>query len=194
MSQSEDGYLDWERTSRIALPSKAVDEYMLVPVREFRRLHRRIDEELSPRHESIPGAYFALFGAAIATGVAIPPLLTASGLPSWIIPTFIVSAGAFLVLGLALVLVSRSLDSEQKKSASEIAQEMCNIEAIYSSRKPVSQASELRSMKDIPGAQMSARPVARAYAKLDVLYSISSTVGSSLDRVYSAAICVNLAI
>jgi hypothetical protein len=104
---------------------------MLVPVWEFRRLRKHVEEELAPRHEGIPGAYFTLFGAAIATGVAIPPLLTASGLPDWIIPTFIVSASAFLLLGVALVLLSRTLSAGKKKNASEIVQDMRTIEATY---------------------------------------------------------------
>lgn len=131
MRSSEDEYLNWERKRRIFLPRKDADEYMIVPIREFRRLRQRIDEELLPRHDGLPSAYFALFGAALATGVAIPPLLTSQGLPSWIIPTFIVSASAFLVLGFILVLVSRAVSKGRIKSTSEIIRDMHDLEVTY---------------------------------------------------------------
>jgi len=135
MSTSEEEFLDWDRKSRISLPAKAADEYMLVPIREFRRLRQRIDEELSPRHDGLPAAYFALFGAALATGVAIPPLWTSRGLPSWIIPTFIVSAGAFLVLGIVLVLVSRTLSKGRASAAAEIGRDMRDLEETYRGKR-----------------------------------------------------------
>jgi hypothetical protein len=134
MSAPDEEYLNWDRKSRISLPSKDADEYMLIPVREFQRLRKRVEKALSSSHESISAAYFALFGAAVSMGVAIPPLLTANGLPSWIIPTFIVSAVAFLVLGLVLVLVAWTLNKGRKGAASEIAQDMRDIEAVYSGR------------------------------------------------------------
>jgi hypothetical protein len=135
MSSSEE-YLDWERKRRILLPAKAADEYMLLPIREFRRLSQRIEEELTPRSDSLPAAYYTLFGAAVATGVSIPPLLASKGLPNWIVPTFIVAACAFLVLGLALVLVSRIVRRGRKKSASEIVREMRDLEATYRGKEP----------------------------------------------------------
>jgi|SRR6266496_207996 len=135
MSSSEEDYLDWFQKRRIPLPSEAADEYMLVPIRDFQRLYKRIGRELPPRHENIPIAYSTLFGAALATGVAVPPLLTANGLPSWIIPTFVVSGSAFLVLALVLLLVARSLGQGQRRLASEIAQEMRDIEETYHGKR-----------------------------------------------------------
>jgi len=133
MSSPGEEYLNWDRKSRISLPSKAADEYMIISVLEFRRLRQRIDETLSPTHDILPAAYFALFGAALATGVAIPPLLVGTGLPSWVIPTFIVSASSFFVLGIALVLVSRAVGNGQRKAASEIVHDMNDLETIYHS-------------------------------------------------------------
>jgi hypothetical protein len=135
MSQPEGEYMNWERTSRISLPSEAVDEYMIVPVSEFRRLRERIEEEQATRHDNIPGWYFALFGAAVADGAAIPSLFAADGLPDWVIPTFIVSAASFLLVGVVLVLIARTLNAEKKKTTSEIVQDMRNIEAMYIGRK-----------------------------------------------------------
>lgn len=125
---SSDDYIDWERKRRILLPAEATDEYMVVPIREFRRLRQRIDKELLPFHDDLPSAYFALFGAALATGVAIPPLLISHGLPTWIIPTFIVSACAFLALGFALILVSCAFRKNRANAASEITREMRDLE------------------------------------------------------------------
>jgi hypothetical protein len=147
MSSSEEEYLDWAPKRRIPLPPEAADEYMLVRIHDFQRLRKRIDEALSPRHENIPAAYFALFGAALATGVAVPPLLTASGLPTWIIPTFIVSASAFLALGLILVFVARILRKGQRRTTSEIAQEMRDIEETYRGNKFAAPVARGRSRK-----------------------------------------------
>jgi protein-S-isoprenylcysteine O-methyltransferase Ste14 len=134
MDSPEEEYLSWAPKRRIPLPSESTDEYMLVRIYDFHRLRRSI-EELSPPHENIPAAYFALFGAALAIGVAIPPLLTASNLPSWVVPTFIVSAGAFFVLGLILTIVARTLRKGRKEDAKEIAQEMRVIEESYRGKK-----------------------------------------------------------
>ena len=131
MSSPGEDYLDWDRKSRISLPSKAADEYMIVSVREFTRLRERIDEALSPTYDALPAAYFALFGAALATGVAIPPLLTGSDLPSWVIPTFIVCAGSFFVLGVILVLVSHAIGKGQRRAVSEIVRDMHDLEMTY---------------------------------------------------------------
>jgi hypothetical protein len=49
-------------------------------------------------------------------------------LSSWIASTFIVSAGAFLVLGLILVFLDRTLKKGQKQVAAEVAQEMLELE------------------------------------------------------------------
>ncbi len=124
---SDDKFLDWDPPKqRIPVPSD--EKYMLVRTHDFQRLRKRVAEELSPRHENIPAAYFTLFGAAVATGVSVPPLLRAHGLPSWIASIFIVSAGAFLVLGLILVFLDRTLKNGQKQVAAEVAQEMLELE------------------------------------------------------------------
>jgi hypothetical protein len=91
------------------------------------RLRRRIEAELRPRYENITGAYFALFGAAVAIWVAIPPLLMAKGLPSWVTPTFVVSGVAFLALGLTLVFVAQLLRRNTRRSAEEISNELREI-------------------------------------------------------------------
>ena len=122
---------------------------MLVRIRDFQRIQKRIEDELTPRHENIPAAYFALFGATLATGAAVPSLFTASGLATWIIPTFIVSASAFLVLGVVLVIVARALRSGQGKAASEIAQEMREIETPHRGERPITSAARSRS-RDVP--------------------------------------------
>jgi hypothetical protein len=134
MNSSGKEYLNWRQERRISLPLEP-DEYMLVPTRDFRRLKKRVLEELPPRHDGIPIAYSSLLGASLATGVAIPSLLAARGLPSWIMPTFIVSAGAFLLLALALILIDHSLKKGRRNTASEIAQEMQSIEASYRSKE-----------------------------------------------------------
>jgi hypothetical protein len=142
MNASGKEYLNWFQERRIPLPSDATDEYMLVPIRDFQRLYRRIDEELASRHENIPIAYSTLFGAALATGLAIPPLLTANGLPDWIIPTFVVSASAFLILALSLLLVARTLRQGRRRAASEIAQEMRDIEKSCRGKRFISPTAE----------------------------------------------------
>jgi hypothetical protein len=131
MSLPEPEYLDWDRKRRVQLPSRAADDYMLVPVREFDRLLKRVEEELTPRYENESAAYFCLFGAAVATGASIPSLMTASHLPSWIIPTYIVSAAAFFLLGLALVFVVRDRKATQAKVTSDICREMRDIKELY---------------------------------------------------------------
>ena len=137
-------YLNWFQERRIPLPLEA-DEYMLVPARDFQRLKKRIQEELPPRHDSIPIAYSILLGASLATGVAVPSLLTARGLPSWIIPTFIVSAGAFLLLALVLIFIGHSIARGQRNIASEIAQEMEEIEETYRGKKLAGTVTEDQS-------------------------------------------------
>lgn len=104
---------------------------MLVPVRDFQRLRKRLSLELKPAADNLPAAYFALFGAAIAIAAALPPLMTSSGLPSWIVPTFIVSAMAFLILGTALAVISRALKARRCEIVAELAEEMHEIERTY---------------------------------------------------------------
>jgi hypothetical protein len=127
MSSPEKEYINWAPKRRIPLPSEAEDERILVRIRDFERIQKHVGEELPSRHDNIPAAYFALFGAALATGIAVPPLMTARGLPTWIIPTFIVSASAFLVLGLTLVLIARVILKDQRRAVSEIVLEMEDI-------------------------------------------------------------------
>jgi hypothetical protein len=138
VTSSDEEYLNWAPKRRIPLPSEAADGYILVRVRDFQRLRRRIDEELTPHHENISAAYFTLFGAAVATGVAVPSLLTASDLPNWLIPTFIVSATAFLLLGFVLALMAYNLKRGKRRTASEIAQEMREIEESSRGKKTAS--------------------------------------------------------
>src|SRR5215469_5069452 len=128
MSAPEERYLAWDRQLRIPLPTQTSDEYMLVRKSEIKRLRKRVEEELSPSHENLSTSCYSLFGAALAMAAAIPPLLTAKGLPNWITPTFIVSACAFFALGLVLVFITHTLRSGTRRAASEIAQEMREIE------------------------------------------------------------------
>lgn len=146
MDSSGKEYLNWLQERRISLPLDA-DEYMLVPTRDFLRIKKRIQEELSQRHDGIPIAYSTLLGASLATGVAVPSLLTAQGLPSWVIPTFVVSAGAFLLLAVTLILIGHSLKREQRSAASEIVQEIQTIEEAYRDKKITHTAKE--SLKDV---------------------------------------------
>jgi hypothetical protein len=132
----DDDYIDWAPKRRIPLPSADVDQYMIVPIRDFERLRKLIDEELSPRRDNLPAAYFALFGAAVTAGVGVPPLMTANGLPTWIIPTFIVSACAFFVLGLILLLVDHTVGEGRKSRAAKIAKEAREIEETYRGKRP----------------------------------------------------------
>jgi hypothetical protein len=124
-------YLGWNQEESVPLPPRAASKYMLVPVREFDRLQKRIAEELGPRHENLSAAYFALFGAAVATGAAVPPLMATSSLPSWITPTFVVSAAAFLLMGVVLVFVARALRIRQTKAAADISREMRDLRETY---------------------------------------------------------------
>lgn len=131
----DDEYLDWSPRRRIPLPPGAADGYMLVPVRDFQRLRKRLAHELAPRGGSLPAAYFALFGAAVAVAVALPPLMTSSGQPSWIVPAFIVSAAAFFILGTILAIITRGLNVRRREAVTELAEEMREIESTYL-RKP----------------------------------------------------------
>jgi hypothetical protein len=148
MSSPEEEYLDWAPRWRIPLPSDEAEKYVVINIRDVRRLRKRIEQELSPRREIISTAYFALFGAALATGASVPPLLIANGLPSWISSIFIVSASSFLILGLILVLIDRTLRKSRGKATSEIAQEMRDIEESYRGRK--SRPDEQPSSGSVP--------------------------------------------
>lgn len=130
-SPQEDEYLDWSPRRRISLPPGAADGYMLVPIRDFQRLRKRLTHELPPRGDNLCAAYFALFGAAIAVAAALPPLMTSSSQPSWIIPTFIVSAAAFSILGTILAVISRVLNGRRREIMTELAEEMREIESTY---------------------------------------------------------------
>jgi hypothetical protein len=110
------------------LPPRNKPEYMIIPVRELQRLRTLVKKEQKPRLDGLPAAYFALFGAAVATGAAVPPLMTSRGLPTWIIPTFIVSAAAFLVLGIILVAIARALGRARRGTAAEILDELSELE------------------------------------------------------------------
>lgn len=120
-------YLNWSSNHQTPLPPESRDRYILVRVDDVQRLQRRIEAELRPRYENITGAYFALFGAAVAIWVAIPPLLMAKGLPSWLPPTFVVSGAAFLALGLTLVFVAQLLRRYTRHSSDEISDELRKI-------------------------------------------------------------------
>ena len=151
MSPSEEEYFDWDRKSRIMRPSEAADEYMLMPLREFQQLRKRIEMNQASRHENIPSAYYTLFGAALTVGITIPPLFTAKDLASWVIPTYIVSAGALMVLGLILVLLARFLRIRQNNAVSEIAQDMLAVEKIYGGKKALGRSTPRRPRpKDAP--------------------------------------------
>ena len=127
----QEEYLDWVSRHRISLPQGAISGYMIVPIRDFQRLRRRLNYELASGNDNLSAASFAFFGAAVAIGAAVPPLITSSGQPSWIIPTFIVSAAAFLAFGLVLAIIARMLRRRRQKIVIEIAEEMCEIERTY---------------------------------------------------------------
>jgi hypothetical protein len=127
----QEEHLDWVSRHRISLPQGAIGAYMLVPIRDFQRLQRRLNYESTSGTDNLSAASFAFFGAAVAIGAAVPPLMTSRGQPSWIIPTFIVSAAAFLAFGLFLAITARMLSRRRRKIVSEIVEEMCEIERTY---------------------------------------------------------------
>lgn len=128
MTSREGKRLKWTQRRWIPLPPEEADELMVVRRGDFERIRRNLEDELSPRWENFAAAYYAFFGMAVATGAAVPPLLTAIGLPSWISPTFVVLASTFLVLGLTFVLVDRILRKRRRRIVSEISQEMRRME------------------------------------------------------------------
>jgi hypothetical protein len=107
---------------RVRVPPEDENEYVAIRVSVLDRWLKHMDR-LGRRYDNISAAYWGLFGASIAMAAAVPPLLSTK-LPSWIAPTYIVSAVSFFVLAVILVLVSVSLRSDQSATASEIAQEM----------------------------------------------------------------------
>ncbi len=131
MSSSQEEYLQWTRERRISLPDESADEYMAIPIREYQRLQKRVHDELKPRINGLPAAYSALFGAAVAIGVATPSLMAANGLPSWIVPSFIASASACFVLGLVLAFIAGRLERGRRDAVADITREMSEIEKAY---------------------------------------------------------------
>lgn len=131
MSSADEEDLQLVRKLRISQPSEAANEYMMIPVLEFDRLCKRVEEAPPPRNQGFAGTYYALFGAAVAIGAAIPTLLVANGLSSWVAPVYIVSAAACLVLGLVLAAFDRTMSKGQRKTTADIAVEMRNTAAVY---------------------------------------------------------------
>ena len=134
VSSSSDDYIHWTPKRRISLPAESTDEYMAIPICDFQRLQKLVNGELRSRADGLPAAYFALFGATVAIGAAIPPVMAAGDLPTWIVPTFIASASACFVLGITLVVIARTLERTHRNAVAEIAQEMSDIDLTYRPR------------------------------------------------------------
>jgi hypothetical protein len=101
---------------------------------------------LSSPYEAITAVAFALFGAAIASALAIPPLAAAKDLPGWIVPLFITIASAFFISGFTIVLLGRKLIQGQRHAGSEIVQEMSDIEK-HSASLPMEERSASRQSR-----------------------------------------------
>lgn len=130
-SPHEDDHFDWSPKCRISLPQGVVDEYMLVPIRDFQRLRRHLNRDLAPKGDFLSAACFALFGAAVAVAAAVPPLMTSNGQPAWVSPIFISSAAVFLVLGLVLAFLARILKGRRDEMVSDLTEELSEIENTY---------------------------------------------------------------
>jgi hypothetical protein len=135
---SSDDYLPWNRRRRISLPDESADELMAIPKRDFKRLQKHVEDELKPRTDGYTAAYSAFFGAMVAIGVTTPSLMDSKSSPSWIVPTFIVSASACLVIGLVLVVVAKKIERRRRDAVAEIVQDMSDIEEACRRRPPVS--------------------------------------------------------
>lgn len=103
---------------------------MMIRVRDFQQIRRRI-ERMAPKPESLASVYWALFGAAVASGAGIAPLYTVSDLPAWVIPAYFLGTGSFIVLGLILVFVDQALKRGRTVATAELVQEMKHLEKIY---------------------------------------------------------------
>jgi hypothetical protein len=138
MNSSQYDYLPWNRRRRISLPDESADELMAVPKRDFKRLQKHIEDELKPQTGGYTAASSAFFGAMVAIVVTTPSLMDSKSLPSWMVPTFIVSASACLIIGLVLAIVARKSQRRRSDAVAEIVQDMSDIEEACRGRRPVS--------------------------------------------------------
>lgn len=99
---------------------------MLLRLPDYERLERHV-EELPSQGGNLSAAYWALFSTSVAVGATVPALLWATGLPTWVAATYIVSASAFLVIGIILFFVGRLLGKKRVEAVADIVVEMRNI-------------------------------------------------------------------
>lgn len=118
--------LTWRQTHSIFLPPDDDEVYVLLRLPDYERLERHV-EELPPQGGNLSAAYWALFSTSVAVGATVPALLWATGLPTWVAATYIVTASAFLVIGIVLLFVGRLLGKKRVQGVADIAKEMRDI-------------------------------------------------------------------
>jgi hypothetical protein len=122
--------LNWQRSEPIALPAPAAEGRLAVRRSDWVRI-RRCVRHLSAPTSRLQTWYSLCFGFAISAGVSIVPLAASTGLPTWVVPAYVCSTVAALLLGLAVVWLDRSFDKKRKEQITDLDADMDDVEKAF---------------------------------------------------------------
>jgi hypothetical protein len=127
------GSLTYTRNDSIALPQSGAENRFAIRRSDWLRLQRYVAPCKKDMEPTWSGWYFLCFGVSGSAFLSIVPLSVATGLPTWVVPTYWCVAGATFVLAVILYWISKWLCQQRTDRLDELRKEMSDIEAGFGS-------------------------------------------------------------
>lgn len=128
MSDPQAGLLNYTRTDSVAIPQSAAEMRFAIRKSDWERLKRnllRCKSDISP---NLSGWYFCCFGISGSAAVSMVPLVYATGLAGWVVPTYGCVTVAAGMVGIVLMKIDRRFGHERKDRLDEVGIDMKDIE------------------------------------------------------------------
>ena len=124
----------------ISLPTKQKidvieqDEMFTIRKSDWKRIKRLVNNIPKPS-KFISTIYSILFGVSGSALLTLIPLKTLSNLDGWVIPLYIITTIASLLLAIILLITEKKFLKNENGSVKDINTEFSEIESLYSSQK-----------------------------------------------------------
>lgn len=119
--------IGWSHCAQISVPSPENERRLAIRAVDWTRIKRSVKQIHRPL-KSLQFWYSCLAGAAVTAGFTIIPLACTQGVPSWVMPFYIIATGACGLMAWILYRVDQKIVETQGADAEGVYADMQEIE------------------------------------------------------------------
>lgn len=126
-SQSPTGYVQYDRSQQIAVPSSDQDSLLAIRHLDWKRIKNRVSK-IAERRTPLSLWYPTLFAIGITSGLSIYPISITKDLPSWVTPLYVLTTIFSFFVGGVFMLLDRKYKGDTASEVLDIKSDMEEVE------------------------------------------------------------------